>query len=194
MQKHSYLWENTTSIHAWIYLNLLDFIHWVSCRKKYFLDWPLPLCFIGDFAPRGRIFPVASAPIGDCTETWWQELLSLCIITPQHGPSSPVSFTLGPCLLSPTLFLRCFNCRQRHYERQRLVQLSVRPLSYSSFCLRPESSGNPTGLGLYISKILVHNWVKQLVIPIARKHERDDKERLIYDCLVSERCSILFNK
>lgn len=84
------------------------------------------------------LLPGASTPIGDSTETQRRELLSLCTIAPQHhSPPSSVPCTLGPCWLSPALLPRCLNCRQRPYKRQRLVQVSVRPLSYSSVCLRP---------------------------------------------------------
>lgn len=110
--------------------------------------------------------------------------------------SFPVPSTLGPWCLSRPLIQKNSECRQKDYKRQKLVQVSVKPVSYSSVCLRPlESNDNPTGLGLSLqSHISPDNWVKQLVIPIARMHEWDDKGRLIYDHLVSERCSILFNK
>jgi len=141
MQKHSHLWENPISIHAWTYLNLLDYIHWVGRSKKYFLDRPLPLCLTGDFAPMGGMwccslllrFSSGTAQKPSDRSCW-----ACAPSAPLHGPSpSPVPSTLGSCWLSPALLQRRLNCRQRHYKRQRPVQVSVRPLSYSSVCLRP---------------------------------------------------------
>lgn len=138
MQKHSYLWETPISIHGWIYLNLLDYIHRVWCKKKYFLDWPLPLCLTGDFAPVGGIWSCSLLlllPLGTALKPSDQSCWA-CVPL-HHGMALLLLQCLGPCWLSPALLQRCFNCRQRHYKRQRLVQVSVRPLSYSSVCLRP---------------------------------------------------------
>lgn len=198
MQNHSHLWENPISKHAWIYLNLLDYIHWVQCRKKYYLDQPLPLCLTGDFVPMGGswccslllLLPSGTALKSSDRSCW------ACTITPWHDPSpSPLPSTLGPRWLSPALLQDILTAGKDIIKGKDWFKF--RKTIVLLICLLEtfESNDNPTGLGLSIhSNISPHNWVKQLVIPIARKHEEDDKGRLIYDHLVSERCSVLFNK
>lgn len=132
--------------------------------------------------------PVASAPI----RTSWS-----CV--PSHHSVAlllPSSIYPGAMMTFSIPNSKTSKCRQKIFKRQKLVQVSVKLMSYSSVSLRPlESNDDPTGLGLSLqSHISPDNWVKQLVIPIARTHEQDDKGRLIYGHLVSERCSILFNK
>lgn len=170
-----------------MYLNIINSIHCVICKNISWTDlFPyvsLRLC------PHGWIlmwFPVASAPI----RSSWSYVPS------HHSVALPTSIYPGAMMTFCIPNSKSSKCTQKDFRRQKLVQVSVKPVSCSSVCSRPlESNDNPTGLGLSLqSHISPDNWVKQLVIPIARTHERDDKGRLIYDHLVSERCSILFNK